>query len=124
MAPRGGGTTAGGSREGPDRRLNEAARADLLGNQYAVRAVQLELISAVASTYFELLEYRTDLDISQRTYALRDSMYLIIDARFRAGIAAEIDLAEVAAARRKIPNLRNAREFHIKDPVTVRSAVA
>ena len=31
---------------------------------------------------------------------------------------------EVAAARRKIPNLRNAREFHIKDPVTVRSAVA
>ncbi|MCB1445778.1 MAG: carbon-nitrogen hydrolase family protein [Rhizobiaceae bacterium] len=39
-------------------------------------------------------------------------------------IAAEIDLAEVAAARRKIPNLRNAREFHIKDPVTVRSAVA
>ncbi|MCB0769767.1 MAG: efflux transporter outer membrane subunit [Flavobacteriales bacterium] len=81
------------------RRQNEAARAELSGQQYAVRAVQLELISAVASTYFELLEYRTDLDISQRTYALRDSMYLIIDARFRAGIAAEIDLDQARIQR-------------------------
>ncbi len=81
------------------RRQNEAARAQLLREQYAVRAVQLELIAAVAYTYFELLEYRTDLAISQRTYALRDSMYIIIDARFRGGIAAEIDLDQARIQR-------------------------
>ncbi|MCB0795547.1 MAG: efflux transporter outer membrane subunit [Flavobacteriales bacterium] len=81
------------------RRLNEAARADLLGNQYAVRAVQLELISAVASTYFQLLEFRTDREISLRTLALRDSMYQLINARFQGGIAAEIDLDQARIQR-------------------------
>ena len=39
-------------------------------------------------------------------------------------IAAELDIAEVAAARRKIPNLRNAREFEVKETAPTRAAVA
>ncbi|UVC08307.1 carbon-nitrogen hydrolase family protein [Rhizobium sp. TH2] len=39
-------------------------------------------------------------------------------------ITAELDIAEVAAARRKIPNLRNAREFEVKETAPDRAAVA
>jgi len=39
-------------------------------------------------------------------------------------ITADLDIAEVAAARRKIPNLRNAREFHVKETAPIRAAVA
>ena len=39
-------------------------------------------------------------------------------------VLADLDIAEVAAARRKIPNLRNAREFQIKEPAALSAAVA
>lgn len=39
-------------------------------------------------------------------------------------ITANLDIAEVAAARRKIPTLRNAREFHVKETAPIRAAVA
>jgi predicted amidohydrolase len=39
-------------------------------------------------------------------------------------IMAEIDLGEVAAARRKIPNLRNSRDFKVKETALPRAAVA
>ena len=81
------------------RRLNEAARADLLGTQQAVRGLQLEVVSAVASTYFQLLEFETDLGISRETLALRDSMLTIIQARFDGGIAAEIELDQAKIQR-------------------------
>jgi len=39
-------------------------------------------------------------------------------------ILADIDIAEVAAARQKIPNLRNAREFQVKEAAVPSTAVA
>jgi predicted amidohydrolase len=39
-------------------------------------------------------------------------------------ISADLDLADVASARAKIPNLRNAREFNVKEDAPVRAAVA
>ena len=39
-------------------------------------------------------------------------------------ITAELDIGEAAAARRKIPNLRNAREFQVRETAPVRAAVA
>jgi predicted amidohydrolase len=39
-------------------------------------------------------------------------------------ILADLDIAEVAAARRKIPNLRNAREFQVKEAAVPNAAVA
>ena len=39
-------------------------------------------------------------------------------------VTAEVDIAEVAAARRKIPNLRNARTFKVKETAAPAAAVA
>lgn len=67
----------------------------------------IDLVSAVASTYFQLLEYRTALEIAKETVALRDSMHTLIDARFRGGIAAEIELdqarIQLAIAEAAVP---------------------
>ncbi len=77
---------------GKYRRLNESARAELVASEYGMRTVQISLISAVASTYFTLLEYEAKLDISKKTLASRDSGLVIIQARYDYGIIPEIDL--------------------------------
>ncbi len=77
---------------GKYRRLNESARAELLASEYGMRTVQISLISAVASTYYTLLENRAKLEISKQTLASRDSGLMIIQARFDYGIIPEIDL--------------------------------
>ena len=77
---------------GKYRRLNEAARATILASEQGYRATQLSLMSTVAESYFQLLEYKLRLEISNQTLALRDSMQRIIEERFAKGIIAEIDL--------------------------------
>ncbi len=76
---------------GKYRRMNESARAELLASEYSMRTVQIGLISAVASTYFSLLEFKEKLKISQQTYISRDSGMQIIKSRYDYGIVAEID---------------------------------
>ncbi len=76
---------------GKYRRMNESARAELLASEYGMRTVQIGLISAVASTYFTLLEYKEKLKIAQQTYLSRDSGMQIIKSRYDYGIVAEID---------------------------------
>ena len=77
---------------GKYRRSTEAARAELLASQYGQRTLQMSLISAVASTYFQLLDYRLSLAISERTLTSRDSGLTIIQARYDYGVVPEIDL--------------------------------
>jgi len=77
---------------GKYRRLNESARAELLASEYGLRTVQVSLITAVASSYFTLLDNMKKLDISLRTLAARDSSLQIIQARFDYGVVPEIDL--------------------------------
>ncbi|PLX08387.1 MAG: transporter [Marinilabiliales bacterium] len=77
---------------GKYRRLNESARAELIASEFGKRTVQISIISAVASTYYTLLEFREKLEISRKTLASRDSGLLIIQARYDYGIVAEIDL--------------------------------
>ncbi|WP_439473554.1 efflux transporter outer membrane subunit [Algoriphagus formosus] len=77
---------------GKYRRLNEAAKANILASEEGYRAVKLSLINTVATTYFQLLEYKLRLEISEQTLNLRDSMLNIIEERFDKGIIAEIDL--------------------------------
>jgi len=84
---------------GKYRRLNESARADLLASEYGLRTVQISLISAVASTYFSLLDNMKKLDISRKTLAARDSTVGIVEARFKYGIVAEIDLNQSQVQR-------------------------
>ncbi len=77
---------------GKYRRGNEAARAELMASFYGKRAVEIALISEVAITYFQLLDFKTRLAISQNTLALRDSTLQIIQARFDEGYTHIIDV--------------------------------
>ena len=77
---------------GKYRRANEAAKADFFGTEFAQRSVQIEMITAVAQTYFKLLDFRLRLEISEKTVDLRDSSLVIIQAKFDGGVVAEIDL--------------------------------
>lgn len=85
---------------GKYRRLNESARAQLLNTEYGYRSLSLSMIETVCATYFQYLAAQNQLDISKRNVASRDSMRLIIEARFREGIVPEIDLnqAEIQLA--------------------------
>ncbi len=77
---------------GKYRRSTEAAKAELLSSEYAMRTTQLSLITSVVSTYFQLLDDMSKLEISKRTFASRDSGTRIIQARFDYGTVPEIDL--------------------------------
>jgi multidrug efflux system outer membrane protein len=60
------------------RRATEAARASLLATEWARRAVQISLISNVASAYFQLRALDLQLEISQNTLtARRESLRLL-----------------------------------------------
>lgn len=84
---------------GKYRRLTEAARADLLASQYGMNTIQISLISSVASAYFELLNNKEKLLISENTLASRDSGLLIIEERYKWGVVAEIDLNQSQVQR-------------------------
>jgi len=84
---------------GKYRRLNESAKATLLSSEYALRTVQMSLISSVASTYFTLLDNIAKQEISINTLAARDSSLAIIQARYDYGVVAEIDLNQAQIQR-------------------------
>jgi multidrug efflux system outer membrane protein len=84
---------------GKIRRGNESAKADLLYSFYGKRAVELSLISEVATNYFNLLDYRARLVISQNTYKSRDSALAIIELRYEKGIIPLIDVNQAQVQR-------------------------
>jgi len=85
---------------GKYRRATEAARAEMLASDFGHRAIQVSLISSVASTYILLLDFDARLDISKKTLESRGESLRIIGERFDKGIVAEIDLnqAEIQEA--------------------------
>jgi len=95
---------------GKFRRANEAARAELLATEFAHRQVQVDLISQVARSYFTLLDYKLELEISVQTLASRDSSEKIINARFVNGIVPELDLnqaqIQTAIAKASVPQFK------------------
>ena len=77
---------------GKYRRATEGAKADLLSTQYAQRSVQILLISDIADSYFQILDYKWRLEISKKTVDLRKENVDIIEQKFNAGLVPEIDL--------------------------------
>ncbi|GAB1309558.1 efflux transporter outer membrane subunit [Urechidicola sp. KH5] len=67
---------------GKFRRSTEAAKAELVASFYAKRAIEISLISEVATNYFQLLDYRARLQISESTLESRDETLELIQARF------------------------------------------
>lgn len=77
---------------GKYRRMNETARAQYLASEYAKRTVQIGLISAVASTYFNILATKEQLKIAQNTLASRDSGLVIMRGKYEGGMISLMDL--------------------------------
>ncbi len=84
---------------GKYRRLNEASKARIVQSEEGYRATRISLTSSVATLYFQLLEYKARLEISERNLTLRDSTLKIIESRFERGIVAEIDLNQAQIKR-------------------------
>ena len=77
---------------GKFRRSTEAARAELMASEYALRKIRISLIADVASTYYQLLDYQQRLEISKYTLESRTESLNIIQQRFSNGILPEIDV--------------------------------
>jgi multidrug efflux system outer membrane protein len=77
---------------GKFRRATESSMAELMASEYALRTVQISLITEVVSTYFLLLDFHQRLEISKRTLASRVEGLDIIEKRFFKGIIPEIDV--------------------------------
>ena len=94
---------------GKYRRATEAARANLLGSEWAQRAVINTLVSDLAAAYFQLRAYDLQLEISLRTLAARrESLHLTQSlADGGAGTMLDVRQAEqlVETAAETIPDL-------------------
>ena len=77
---------------GKFRRVTEAARANYLASEYAMRSVQIGLVSEISGTYFQFLDYKLRLEIAQKTLNTRQVGLDIIQARFDEGIVPAIDV--------------------------------
>jgi len=100
------------------RRGNEAARARLLATVEAQNAVRQTLVAEVASTYLDLLELDLELQIAERTYAVRTNSLELTSTRQEGGVAAMQDVhqarilvftaeASIADTHRRIEQTEN-----------------
>jgi len=100
---------------GKFRRSSESAQADLLASFYGKRAIEIALISEVANNYFQLIDYKARLQISEDTWALRDSTLQIIQARFDHGYTHIIDVNQAqiqkAISQVAIPHFKRSIAF-------------
>jgi multidrug efflux system outer membrane protein len=80
------------------RRLNEGARAGLLGAQDARRGVYLVTLSQVASAYFELREMDHRLEIAQSTVKAYLETTDLFNRRLAGGAASALETARARAA--------------------------
>ncbi len=81
------------------RRTSEAARADLLSREENRRAVTIQLVSAVAEAYFNLLQFDLQLDIAERTLQSWEESVRIAQARLRQGMTSKLDADQFEAER-------------------------
>jgi len=77
------------------RRATEAARADLLAAEENRRTVILGLVSAVATSYVNLLNLDQQLEISRLTMATRAESVRIFDLQFKGGVISEVEYQQV-----------------------------
>jgi multidrug efflux system outer membrane protein len=100
---------------GKFRRSTESAQADLLASFYGKRAVEIALISEVATNYFQLIDFKARLQIAQSTLALRDSTLQIIQARFDHGYTHIIDVNQAqiqkAVSQAAVPQFKRSIAF-------------
>ena len=79
------------------RRLNEAARADVLASEEARRGILLSLVSEVATSYFQLRELDLELEIVRRSTGAFQETYDLFNRRLEAGAASGLETASAGA---------------------------
>lgn len=81
------------------RRSNEAARADLLSREENRHAIILTLVSAVAQSYFDLLQLDMQQDIAHRALASWEESVAIAQAQLQGGVTSRLDLDQFESER-------------------------
>ncbi len=94
---------------GKYRRATEAARANLLANEWAQKEVMATLVANLATSYFELRELDLELEISQRTLDHRKSSLQLTQTLEQHGINSMLDVRQseqlVYTAATEVPDL-------------------
>jgi len=81
------------------RRATEAARADLFAREENRRAIILTLVSAVAQTYFDLLQFDMQHEIALRALSSWEESAAISRAQLESGLISRLDLDQFEAER-------------------------
>src|SRR5882672_2929452 len=79
---------------GKFRRATEAARANLLGTEWAQRAVLISVVRNVASAYFQLRELDLELEIGRRSLASRDESLKLTRVQEEGGVASLLEVRQ------------------------------
>ncbi|MDS4020861.1 MAG: efflux transporter outer membrane subunit [Candidatus Competibacter sp.] len=79
------------------RNATEAARAQLLATEEARRTVILTLVSQLAISYMQLLDYDQQLAVTRATLQTRSESVRINGLRFKAGLISELDYQQAVA---------------------------
>ena len=91
------------------RRATEAARAILLANQFARRAIISTVVENVATAYFQLREYDLELDIAKRTLLSRNQSLQLTQTLEQGGATSLVDVRQaqqlVEEAAQTIPQV-------------------
>jgi multidrug efflux system outer membrane protein len=94
---------------GKYRRATEAARANLLANEWAQKEVTAALVANLATDYFQLRELDLELEISKRTFHSRSDSLQLTQTREQHGIDSLLDVRQseqlVYTAATEIPDL-------------------
>jgi len=93
---------------GKYRRATEAARANLLANQWAQKEVTATLVANLATAYFQLRELDLELEISKRTFHSRSDSLQLTQTLEQHGIDSLLDVRQseqlVYTAATEIPD--------------------
>ena len=94
---------------GKYRRATEAARANLLANEWAQREVMSTLVANLATAYFQLRQFDLELEISRRTLNSRQESLQLTQTLEQHGINSQLDVRQseqlVYTAATEIPDL-------------------
>ena len=80
------------------RRSAEAARAELFATEAVRRGVVLSLVSAVAQSYYELLELDVEREIAQNSVEAFQATYDLFQRQFEGGVTSKLDPLRAEAA--------------------------
>ena len=94
---------------GKNRAALEAAKASALASRYDEQVVELTVVTAVATTYFQILELRDRLTVAQSNIAAAQKLLSALQTEQEVGTATALDVAQqqtaVAALKAQVPPL-------------------